>query len=140
VTVEKGSGEADLAAYLGSHARGTPGASKTFSMEGMNYESGSAKLLPESYARVDALAELLKAYPTVHVRLVGHTDNTGDPAGNKPLSIARAQDMRTALIRRGIAPGRIQIDGYGSANPVATNDTPEGRARNRRIDVVLLNH
>jgi outer membrane protein OmpA-like peptidoglycan-associated protein len=73
----------------------------------------------------------------MEVRIVGHTDNTGNDAINNPLSVNRAQSARDYLVSRGVATSRISIDGRGSREPIADNGTEAGRARNRRIDIFL---
>ena len=73
------------------------------------------------------------------VEIGGHTDNVGDNYSNQKLSEARANVVRTYLLEKGIAPGRITAVGYGETRPVASNDTPEGRQQNRRTEVKILN-
>jgi outer membrane protein OmpA-like peptidoglycan-associated protein len=85
---------------------------------------------------VESLVAILKAYPVVAVRLEGHTDNTGDPAANKKLSLDRAIVVKEIMIKSGIAEGRIATDGYGQEKPIASNDTEAGRAQNRRTELV----
>ena len=80
---------------------------------------------------------IMKAYPNVAVRLEGHTDNTGDAAANKKLSFDRAVVVKEVMVKGGIADARIDIDGYGQENPVAPNETEEGRAKNRRTELVV---
>ncbi|GHF43090.1 OmpA family protein [Seohaeicola zhoushanensis] len=85
-----------------------------------------------------ALASNLRAYPNSTVQVVGHTDNTGDAAYNQDLSERRASSVGSVLINSGVAAGRIQIVGRGEDAPIASNLTPEGRARNRRVEVVII--
>ena len=80
---------------------------------------------------------IMKAYPNVAVRLEGHTDNTGDAAANKKLSFDRAVVVKEIMVKGGIADARIDIDGYGQEKPVAPNETEEGRAQNRRTELVV---
>ena len=83
----------------------------------------------------------MKAMPTLKIELRGHTDSTnstGDPDYNVTLSQQRADAVRNELIRRGINGSRIQSIGFGEAMPVATNTTPEGRAKNRRTEFVIV--
>ena len=80
---------------------------------------------------------ILKAYPAVAVRLEGHTDNTGDAAANKKLSLDRAVVVKEIMITGGIADGRIGTDGYGEEKPIASNQTEEGRAKNRRTELIV---
>ena len=80
---------------------------------------------------------ILKAYPDVAVRLEGHTDNTGDADANKKLSLDRAVVVKEIMVPGGIADGRIGTDGYGEEKPIAPNETEEGRAKNRRTELVV---
>lgn len=108
-------------------------------LEGVNFASGSAELLPES---VDVLLELaftLQEDPSRRIEVRGHTDSTGNPVINLDLSQRRAQAVRDALIEMGIDPGRITAVGYGQEFPIADNGTREGRARNRRVEAFNLN-
>jgi OOP family OmpA-OmpF porin len=83
---------------------------------------------------LDVAAAKLKALPNAVIEVAGYTDSTGDPAANLKLSQDRADAVRTRLLAAGVAGGSILAKGYGSADPVASNDTPEGRFRNRRIE------
>jgi len=104
-----------------------------FEFDRLNFASGSATILPESQEQLDNIAAVLKAYPTVTVKVGGYTDNTGDPVANQQLSQARAESVMQALTTKGIAARRLAAEGYGDKHPVADNATPEGRAKNRRI-------
>jgi outer membrane protein OmpA-like peptidoglycan-associated protein len=110
---------------------------KRFVFDNLNFETGSTKLTPESAPTVESLVVILKAYPAVAVRLEGHTDNTGDAAANKKLSLDRAVTVKEIMITGGIADGRIGTDGYGEEKPIAPNETEEGRAKNRRTELVV---
>ena len=79
----------------------------------------------------------MNAYPSLLVNVQGHTDNTGDANANKKLSLDRANAIRSALIAAGVAGNRVTTQGFGAEKPTATNDTDEGRQKNRRIDVVV---
>jgi outer membrane protein OmpA-like peptidoglycan-associated protein len=110
---------------------------KRFVFDNLNFETGSTQLTPESVPTVDSLVMILKAYPAVAVRLEGHTDNTGDAAANKKLSLDRAIVVKEIMIKGGIPEGRIGTDGYGEEKPIAANDTEDGRAKNRRTELVV---
>ncbi len=86
---------------------------------------------------LDQFAQGLNQQPTMEVRIVGHTDNSGSDVINNPLSVNRAQSARDYLVSRGVAASRISIDGRGAREPIADNSTEAGRARNRRIDIFL---
>ena len=109
--------------------------------EKLTFSSGQADLKPAARAVLDSLAEVFKKYNST-ARIEGHTDNmpiSGTYANNGTLSVARASSAYTYLIeRRGVDPAQLTLAGYGEYRPVAPNDTPEGRAKNRRIDIVVL--
>lgn len=103
----------------------------------LKFDTGSAKISGESAVEVDNLAAILKAYPNVKINVNGYTDSQGDATKNKQLSEARALAVKARLIGQGIAGDRVATAGFGAENPVASNDTPEGRAQNRRIEVTI---
>jgi outer membrane protein OmpA-like peptidoglycan-associated protein len=108
-------------------------------LRGLDFPSGSASLSDDEYPGLRAIAEFLTDNQTAQIALVGHTDAVGAADANLRLSRARAQAVRTRLIGTyGADPGRIVADGAGYLAPVASNATPEGRAENRRVEVVLL--
>ena len=108
-----------------------------FTFDNVNFATGSAELTPESMSQINNLGEVLKAYKNVEIRVEGHTDNTGDAAANKSLSLKRALSVKEALTKYGIGDGRVAIAGYGSEKPVADNGTEAGRLANRRVDVYV---
>jgi OmpA-OmpF porin, OOP family len=104
---------------------------------GIYFDTGKADIKPESAQAVGEIGKLLKSDPELKVFVVGHTDNTGLVESNVKLSDARAQAVMQALIRdHGIAPARLRATGCGQYAPVASNDTEEGRAKNRRVELV----
>lgn len=111
---------------------------RRFVFDDLNFESGSTRLTGGSQRTVDALAAVLKAYPSTQVSLEGHTDATGDAAANKKLSIDRAEAVKEMLVRSGVSGDRITVEGYGQERPVASNDSDAGRARNRRTELVVM--
>ncbi len=102
------------------------------------FVSGKADILPVSFAILDEIAELLSKNPEIHIRIEGHTDSVGNDELNMKLSQARADSVMKYLIRKGIAPERMEARGYGETMPVADNKTPEGRAKNRRVEFVII--
>jgi OOP family OmpA-OmpF porin len=110
---------------------------KRFVFDNLNFETGSTQLTPESRPTVDSLLVILKAYPAVEILVEGHTDSTGDPAANKKLSLDRATAVRGILVTGGITDSRIKTAGVGPDRPIASNDTEDGRAKNRRIELVV---
>ncbi len=106
-----------------------------FDFDRLLFETGSATLEPQSQEQLKNIAEILKAYPAVNVKLGGYTDNTGNAASNLKLSQDRANSVRVELEKMGIGKDRLEAEGYGQEHPVASNDTEEGRAQNRRISI-----
>ena len=106
-----------------------------FTFDRLEFETGSATLTPGSQPQLRNIVEILRCYPNVTVKFGGYTDNVGDPASNQRLSEARADNARQTVIGMGIDQSRVEAQGYGQEHPVASNDTAEGRQRNRRIDI-----
>ncbi len=106
-----------------------------FTFDRLTFETGKATLKPESEEQLRNIAEILKAYPKVSIKLGGYTDNVGDPNANLELSGQRAEAVMADLVEMGIEAKRLQAEGYGQEHPVADNNTEEGRAKNRRIDL-----
>ncbi|QIP15930.1 sodium-translocating pyrophosphatase [Spirosoma aureum] len=106
-----------------------------FDFDRLTFETGSATLKPESQEQLKNIAEILKAYPAINVKLGGYTDNTGNAASNLKLSQDRANSVRAELEKMDVAKDRLEAEGYGQEHPVASNDTEEGRAQNRRISI-----
>lgn len=107
-------------------------------LRGINFESGKANILPESYVILNDAVKLLKDNPKVKIEVQGHTDSVGAAAANETLSQARADAVKKYLVDNGIDAARIQTKGYGELIPIASNDTKEGRAQNRRIEFLIL--
>jgi outer membrane protein OmpA-like peptidoglycan-associated protein len=84
------------------------------------------------------VVELLEKNPTLSIELGGHTDNVGKPEANQKLSEQRAKAVMVYLTNKGIEPSRLSYKGYGESQPVAPNDTEEGRATNRRTEIKIL--
>ncbi len=112
--------------------------SKTFTLNNVYFDVDKATIKPQSYKQLDELVELMKLKKGMEIEIAGHTDNTGSEAHNKVLSQERAEAIKKYLVKKGINPKRIKAVGYGASEPIATNDTPEGRAKNRRIEVRVL--
>lgn len=135
ISVPEGSLDYNLARFLADgNSAELP---KTFVFDNLNFYTGSTQLTPESQPTVTNLIAILKAYPNTEVQLVGHTDNSGDPAANMKLSQDRANAVRDMLVDGGIDANRISTAGYGQDKPIASNDTGEGRAKNRRTELVV---
>jgi len=114
-------------------------AGKALVLQGVNFTTGKATLLPESQTILDKVAESLNNNPDVTVEVGGHTDNTGSRATNLRLSQARAITVRDYLISKGVDGSRITAKGYGPDVPVADNKTATGRAANRRVELSRTN-
>lgn len=110
---------------------------KSFTFDDLHFETGSATLAADRNAQVAQLAAVLAAFPSVAVSVEGYTDNRGDPAANKKLSEDRAAAVKAALTTMGVSATRVASAGFGEERPVAPNDTEEGRARNRRVEVAI---
>lgn len=102
----------------------------------IHFATGKAEILPESQPLINEMVSLLKTRPQWRVGIEGHTDNTGNPAANQTLSEARAKAVVAALVAAGIAASRLQAAGFGQTRPLADNRTEEGRAKNRRVEIV----
>lgn len=111
-----------------------PAPAPSFRLDEVNFASGSAELLPESRERLDGVVEYMTHKTSARIEIAGHTDNVGSAKTNKALSLKRAQAVRTYLIEQGIDGDRIEAVGYGDERPIASNNTPEGRRQNRRIE------
>jgi len=104
----------------------------------INFETGKSIIKPESETTIAAIEQLLGDYPTLVISIEGHTDNIGSPASNKTLSLARANAVITALVKRGIDKNRLSAKGWGQEKPISDNETDEGRAKNRRVEIVKV--
>lgn len=102
----------------------------------VHFATGKADILPESRPLIDEVVKMLSKRSTLRVGIEGHTDNTGSAATNKTLSDARARSVVNAIIAAGVNPNRLDPVGVGQERPVADNRTEEGRAKNRRVEIV----
>lgn len=103
----------------------------------ISFAVGRSDVQPNFAPVLDQFAMGLRNNPYSDVRIVGHTDSTGSDAVNNPLSVDRAASTRNYLVNRGVDGRRIAIDGMGERYPIASNDTAEGRARNRRVEIFV---
>jgi len=102
------------------------------------FNTGKSTLKPESFKELDKLVSLLEKNPKVRIEVSGHTDNIGSASINKKISKERALTVKNYLVSRGIEQDRIEYQGYGFDQPIAPNDTPEGREQNRRVEIKVL--
>lgn len=103
----------------------------------ISFATNRSDIQPNFAPVLDRFAEGLRNNPNAEVRIVGYTDSTGNDSINNPLSLDRATSTRNYLTSRGVSGARIQVEGRGAREPVATNDTAEGRARNRRVEIYV---
>jgi outer membrane protein OmpA-like peptidoglycan-associated protein len=101
------------------------------------FRSGSFELLPGARERLAKVSGIVLAYPTLHLAIEGHTDSIGGDDYNQQLSEHRAQAVRDYIVQQGISANSIESHGFGKTEPIASNDTPEGRQQNRRVELVL---
>jgi OmpA-OmpF porin, OOP family len=111
---------------------------KSFALENVEFDFGKSTLRPSSFPTLDELAEYLQRKDDERVEIGGHTDNIGTAAKNMKLSQERAQSIVNYLVSKGIGMERLVAKGYGATDPVAENNTEDGRQRNRRTEVKVL--
>ena len=104
----------------------------------LQFVANKAELLPGEKNRLDQIAQLLKQVPQNMVLIEGHTARVGDESDEMQLSLDRAHTIVSEMTARGLPKGKFITKGSGGTKPVADNDTPEGRARNRRVEITIL--
>jgi outer membrane protein OmpA-like peptidoglycan-associated protein len=107
------------------------------SMTGLLFETGKSTLVPKVRENLARVAGILLGHPGLAVEVEGHTDSVGSDAMNQTLSESRAMAVREYLREQGVPEGTIVSRGFGKTKPLATNDTAEGRAQNRRVEIVV---
>jgi outer membrane protein OmpA-like peptidoglycan-associated protein len=107
------------------------------SMPDVLFDTGSANLKPTARERLAKVAGVLIAYPDMRIEVDGYTDSTGNPMSNEQLSQERAASVQSYLTQQGVSASSISIHGFGEANPVASNESLEGRQQNRRVELVV---
>jgi outer membrane protein OmpA-like peptidoglycan-associated protein len=115
----------------------------TFSLDTLNYlniefETGSDKVSESSYGELNKVYDFMYSYPNISIQLQGHTDNKGSYEYNLDLSSRRAEAAKKYLLNKGIASSRLSSVGFGFTRPIDSNDTPEGRQRNRRTEFIVV--
>jgi len=117
--------------------KGSIASSGKIALYGILFDTGKSEIKSESEKTLSSVANFLKDNPEVNVYIVGHTDNVGDYALNQKLSKSRGESVKSYLVSKyGISATRLSGDGAGSICPVTSNDTEEGRALNRRVEIV----
>ncbi len=111
---------------------------KSFTLDNVEFDFGKSTLRPQSYPTLDELVEYLQRKDDEKIEVGGHTDNIGTAARNLRLSQERAQSIVNYLVSKGIDAARVTAKGYGATDPIADNDTEEGRQKNRRTEVKIL--
>ncbi len=114
------------------------GVGNILSLKKLNFEQGKAKITSDSFEELNNLVNVLKLSPNMVVRLEGHTDRRGSSVKNLELSEKRVQALKDFLVSNGIAKDRVLTKAFGGSQPIATGDTPEGRAKNRRVEVRII--
>jgi outer membrane protein OmpA-like peptidoglycan-associated protein len=102
------------------------------------FKPGKAKLTGEGRGKLDDVVKVMQAHPELRVAVEGHTDASGGEAYNKSLSERRARLVAEQLFEHGIVASRVSVRGYGESRPIADNKTAEGRSRNRRVEIVVV--
>jgi hypothetical protein len=109
-----------------------------FDLYGLHFDSDKAMIQPGSKSLLDDIAIALKNFPDWHLRIIGHTDSAGDPEHNVRLSVDRAVAIKAALVDRGVEAQRLATAGLGESRPIASDATPDGRALNRRVELIRV--
>lgn len=104
----------------------------------INFENGKSNIRPESQQQITQVADMLAQNPSVHVSIEGHTDNAGTSTTNQKLSESRANAVLNAIVAKGIEKNRLSAKGWGQTKPIADNATENGRALNRRVEIVKM--
>lgn len=103
----------------------------------VRFDTNKSTLTTAAKANLDKLVPVFNQYPDTNIQIYGYTDSTGTPEYNLTLSEQRAASVKTYLIGKGLAASRFVTSGLGIADPIATNDTPEGRSQNRRVEFAI---
>lgn len=117
------------------HHKPAPGRVGQMYFTTISFTSSGQDISQKSYKALDQAVKMYKKNPNVQVEVRGYTDATGSDAGNLSLSQQRAETVSRALQERGISADHISAKGYGAAKPIASNQTPEGRQQNRRVEI-----
>lgn len=116
----------------------TSGSSGRFRFDNLNFNTATTTLISGAEVELNQIAESMKKFPESTAKIEGFTDNIGAEGANQTLSLNRALEVKRQLVNRGIEASRIEAVGLGAASPIATNNTEEGRAKNRRIEFIAI--
>jgi len=108
-----------------------------YAFENLEFETGKDIIRKVSYISLDGLSDKKKKKANYGLRIEGHTDNVGSDENNLILSQKRANAVKAYLVKRGVSADKLDAFGFGESNPIATNDTPEGRQKNRRVEMTI---
>ena len=106
----------------------------------VTFDTNSSEISPQFYAVLGDVADVLNTFPATYVDINGHADSTGDASYNQGLSERRAASVARYLVAQGVLRDRFYVGGLGERSPIASNDTPEGRALNRRVEILIRPH
>lgn len=109
-----------------------------FVTHGIHFDVNKATLKPESMGVISDMVKFMQAHPDLKLEIDGHTDSDGDDASNMKLSQTRAEAVKAAMVAAGIDASKLSTKGFGESKPIGTNDTPEGKAMNRRVEFVKI--
>jgi OmpA-OmpF porin, OOP family len=115
-----------------------PGAKPLVTLHGPQFDFNKSVLKPDGKRMVDEAVRVMKAQPTLRVSVEGHTDSLGTDAYNEKLSLRRAETVRDYMVAQGIDAARISVKGWGESRPIADNGSAEGRAENRRVEIIAI--
>jgi outer membrane protein OmpA-like peptidoglycan-associated protein len=110
---------------------------KIISLEGTHFDFDKATLKPEAMSKLDEAVRIMNDHPGIRINVEGHTDSMGSDAYNQKLSDQRSASVVSYLLTKGIVADRMKATGFGESRPVASNDTADGRAQNRRVDLIV---
>jgi outer membrane protein OmpA-like peptidoglycan-associated protein len=110
----------------------------TGTIKGITFKTGKATIMKKSYPVLDAALKVIEEYPSLRLKIEGHTDNVGKAAKNQTLSEARAEAVKTYFVDKGVDEKRFETEGFGDTQPKQSNRTPKGRAANRRIEFTVI--
>jgi len=110
---------------------------KIMSPQGTHFDFDKATLRPEAMSKLDEAVRIMNEHPGIRINVEGHTDSMGSDAYNQKLSDQRSASVVSYLLSKGVAADRMRARGFGESRPVASNDTGEGRAQNRRVDLIV---